>query len=258
MDLKQQAIEQIRNSPFNKCEKMFTDLLRPAIRIFASNNMVPGGTGQSKLGGNPDLPKDWDWPLYEGQPLNFLLQINLADVKPYDLENLLPASGHLYFFVNNYYVTLDRRGAVLYFDGDRQLLHPKKNPANPSDLDGTPLQFELYYMLPRGLITDFNDPLNISAHLECEEEYPEPYDDENSGGDIDGYFDVLSSLMGQNGSSHLLGYIEPFQQDEIDDQHQLLLQLIEGSGEGTVYYSIGKQDLKDKQFSKASPSASFF
>jgi uncharacterized protein YwqG len=32
------------------------------------------------------------------RPLSFIAQINMADVKPYDSETLLPANGILYFF----------------------------------------------------------------------------------------------------------------------------------------------------------------
>lgn len=56
----------------------------------------------SKLGGMPYLPKDFAWPQFsdEGEkcPLSFLCQINLADVKQYDLDGVLPEKGMLYFF----------------------------------------------------------------------------------------------------------------------------------------------------------------
>lgn len=100
-----------------------------------SADVVPG-TGESKLGGEPDLPPGVKWPFWGpdpsidqrhakewirqvkehnkhelsikhklsipenpiGRPLSFVAQINLADVFPHDLERLLPASGMLYFF----------------------------------------------------------------------------------------------------------------------------------------------------------------
>jgi uncharacterized protein YwqG len=71
--------------------------------------------GASKLGGRPDLPPHLDWifrknetepkadakfPIKNGEmiPFSFLGQINLAEVKKYDVDDLLPARGRLYFF----------------------------------------------------------------------------------------------------------------------------------------------------------------
>lgn len=69
------------------------------------------GKGASKIGGKPDVPKDFEWPVYEGKdfeditkerPLSFIAQINLKDVAPYDTEELLPKQGILSFFYEMY------------------------------------------------------------------------------------------------------------------------------------------------------------
>lgn len=57
----------------------------------------------SKIGGKPFLPADFVWPVFAGEDdvtrhLSFLCQINLADVKQYDLDDLLPGKGMLSFF----------------------------------------------------------------------------------------------------------------------------------------------------------------
>ena len=58
-------------------------------------------------GGNPYVPKDFEWPYFEGKtfdgtvsnrPLSFLCQIDLAEVHEYDKEGLLPDHGLLSFF----------------------------------------------------------------------------------------------------------------------------------------------------------------
>lgn len=75
--------------------------------IYLSREYVPNEDdipiGASKVGGNPDLPADFEWQYYKDSPLTFLAQIKLSDVKPYDVDNLLPDTGWLYFFyeVNN-------------------------------------------------------------------------------------------------------------------------------------------------------------
>lgn len=52
----------------------------------------------SRVGGEPDLPIDVDWPEGEEGPLLFVMQVRLADVARFDLEGLLPADGHLSVF----------------------------------------------------------------------------------------------------------------------------------------------------------------
>jgi uncharacterized protein YwqG len=54
--------------------------------------------GCSKLGGSPDLPREMDWPTFEGRPLSFLLQLNLGELLIYPNREHLPESGLLYFF----------------------------------------------------------------------------------------------------------------------------------------------------------------
>ena len=50
--------------------------------------------GHSKIGGAPDVPTDFVWPYTNNnQPLYFLCQLNLMEVKPYDSDNLLPDEG---------------------------------------------------------------------------------------------------------------------------------------------------------------------
>ena len=58
----------------------------------------------SKIGGKPYLPADFEWPTFTSadddttRPLSFFCQINLAEVKPYDGDGVLPGRGTLYFF----------------------------------------------------------------------------------------------------------------------------------------------------------------
>lgn len=54
--------------------------------------------GVSKMGGSPDVPEGFEFPKWNEQYLSFIAQIRLSDAKPFDLENLLPATGMLYFF----------------------------------------------------------------------------------------------------------------------------------------------------------------
>lgn len=54
--------------------------------------------GRSRLGGLPDLPPDFEWPRWKGQPLAFLAQLDLAKLPRLEQLADLPATGMLYFF----------------------------------------------------------------------------------------------------------------------------------------------------------------
>jgi uncharacterized protein YwqG len=54
--------------------------------------------GASKLGGSPDVPAGFEFPMWNGRYLSFIAQIRLSDAAAYDLEGLLPPKGMLYFF----------------------------------------------------------------------------------------------------------------------------------------------------------------
>ena len=55
--------------------------------------------GASKLGGTPDLPDGFNWPVFRGKPQHFVLQVNLADIAGMtSLKGQLPKSGLLSFF----------------------------------------------------------------------------------------------------------------------------------------------------------------
>jgi hypothetical protein len=100
-------------------------LIRPSIRV--TGHVIDAhepSLGDSRLGSSPDLPPGMPWPTgRNGHPdrdapgvadtysglslpadgvvtLPFLAQLRLADLKPYDAEDLLPPSGWLWFFYN--------------------------------------------------------------------------------------------------------------------------------------------------------------
>lgn len=91
-----------------KGEALSEELIAPLVKneivmtVDESVDEVPVHT--SKIGGRPFLSRDFVWPVFTSKddgvtrPLSFLCQINLADVKQYDKDGLLPDKGMLYFF----------------------------------------------------------------------------------------------------------------------------------------------------------------
>ncbi|WJZ02409.1 DUF1963 domain-containing protein [Corynebacterium freiburgense] len=82
-------------------------VFRPAY-VDSSDPTIP--LGASRIGGNPDIPKGFIWPLNSsGTPLSFFLQINLADIQGLQIDSLpesdplrlLPTTGLLLLFVGS-------------------------------------------------------------------------------------------------------------------------------------------------------------
>ena len=115
-------------------KKELEPLKRNAIVInYNEENSEKIPKGSSKIGGKPDLSKDFQWYYYNGEdykrkvanrPLSFLMQINCEEVHKYDKESLLPEKGILYFFYELMTMTWgfspnDRGSArVFYYDGE--------------------------------------------------------------------------------------------------------------------------------------------
>ncbi len=66
----------------------------PALHLVASEQ-----TGRfSKIGGLPEVPAGFEWPLWKDRSLSFLAQIDLAEVENDTNLDDLPTTGKLYFF----------------------------------------------------------------------------------------------------------------------------------------------------------------
>jgi uncharacterized protein YwqG len=90
--------------------------------------------GSSKLGGNPDLPIGIPWPTNQGRALDFLLQLNLAELPRKLIEDALPERGWLYFFYDlergpwGYDVSHRHGWRVLFYDGNLTNLQRRERP----------------------------------------------------------------------------------------------------------------------------------
>jgi uncharacterized protein YwqG len=82
MDVKENALQWMRANE------------RPAVQLVLES----ASTGFSKLGGEPNLPGDVEWPRSDSQALSFLAQFDLAEVAVCCVLPDFPTSGRLYFF----------------------------------------------------------------------------------------------------------------------------------------------------------------
>jgi uncharacterized protein YwqG len=171
--------------------------------------------GESKLGGMPDLPQDFRWPTTDGQAIDFLLQINLAQASALDQTRSLPKSGWLSFFydlkeqpwgfdpkqLQGFRVCYTPRGVPL-----RSTPMPRKESA----LDECRINFRPGLTLPQ-VGSRVHDQFEKLADLNDEE--------------AEAYFDYVSEVehFGQpnNPNHHLLGH-----SDNVQGDMQLEAQLV--------------------------------
>ncbi|MBI5928874.1 MAG: DUF1963 domain-containing protein [Chloroflexi bacterium] len=112
-------------------------LVMPAIRIdihsLDEGEILP--LGVSRFGGLPDLPPAIEWPICGDVPLTFLAQFNMVDLREYDVEGVLPATGLLSIFYeadeqpSGYFPWERGNWRVIYYEGDLAHIHQTSPPS---------------------------------------------------------------------------------------------------------------------------------
>jgi len=241
---------------------------------------VPKGP-RSKLGGNPDLPGRFEWPVSEGRPLDFLLQLNLSDLRNMEMARLLPRSGVLSFFYDlvaqpwGYELADGSRFKVVHFPETTTFLERKRPDGEELRLDERCLDFFPRISVPH-LRSQAGDVLELRSQM--------------SDWELQKYAKFASEYERRQGpplsetNHHFLGYSENIQNDmqiqaqlvtngvtdggDMSDPRRaeleagaaewvLLLQLDSdpsanlnwGDG-GMLYFWIPRQDLRDRKFDR--------
>lgn len=167
--------------------------------------------GPSKFGGGPDLPKDFDWPTNKERPLDFLLQVNLAEISEFNVHRQLPAEGLLSFFYDMEeqpwgYDPKDLDGfRVVYTPASTPLRKYAVSDKRPDfTLPERSLKFHAMTTLP-----SFGSRANEQLEQESE------LSDEES----DAYYELVSQIEHEgrpdedSGNHHLLGHSANIQGD---------------------------------------------
>ena len=148
--------------------RLLTDTVRPfvreEIRVIPGEEVPTLPVGLSKIGGMPDVPADFVWPVYEegarSLPLAFLAQIDCRIASAADREGLLPRDGMLSFFyeldtMKCGFDPADRGSARVYWFPDLTALCRTPPPpafAWPGWMEGPlpclPLTFEIHTSVP--------------------------------------------------------------------------------------------------------------
>lgn len=109
--------------------------VKPAVRLrtyLAEDGEL--ALGASRMGGTPDLPSGTSWPQNKGRPMEFLAQVDLAEVaQAYALPEL-PTSGWLAVFYDTQNGLKWEFGGwrTIYFDGEASSLVRTEHPGEPT------------------------------------------------------------------------------------------------------------------------------
>jgi uncharacterized protein YwqG len=239
-------------------------LSRPAMLLQTGKSVESKmAVGQTKIGGQPDLPESVEWPQFaDGRPLAFLAQINLGEVAAVGKLPGLPESGLLSFFsVFGWQVEDDADPQlppgkydyswtrVLYHPNNQNAYQRRRTPAGVNAFKPAKVEFVPVICFP----THTKEP--AVAKLGWKRDVKDKYDDF-----VMAYNGARGHQMGNPARNLLLGYAD-YEQDFVkevaDEDLQLLFQLASdenagmcwGDG-GFVYFWVGSKDLARKKFEK--------
>jgi uncharacterized protein YwqG len=187
--------------------RQFIDSLRePAIRFEKG-----GKSSFNKIGGLPIANVSLKWPVWKDKPLAFLCQIDLGTIPKSEFTKNLPSDGLLYFFYDQEQETWgfdpkDRGSWKVVYVNERSDLEPIDAPAG---LSKEYIYIEKYIKFSEILI------------------YPDGQDDRINKLNLndtqsDEYYDLCSSVFGNQPSHHLFGYPSPVQGNDMDLESQLV------------------------------------
>lgn len=114
--------------------QQIAELVRPAVCFDVREDSQPQFV-TTRMGGCPDVPESWRWPVGPEGPLRFLGQVYLEELKKLPAASLLPESGVLSFFFGPHVYgpsskTDYRIARVYHFDADN--LWDAEPPADAS------------------------------------------------------------------------------------------------------------------------------
>jgi uncharacterized protein YwqG len=88
--------ENLRKNNIEYLESSIKEVMKPSVRLLKVSEEPK--IGESKIGGMPDVPKNFTYPMNGNTPLPFLMQINLNELTNVAPDHILPKEGMLYLF----------------------------------------------------------------------------------------------------------------------------------------------------------------
>jgi uncharacterized protein YwqG len=221
-----QVLELIKANHLEQYAETIVSLLKPSIRLRTHpvKDEAELPIGHSKIGGRPDLPDGISWPLANHNPLEFIAQIRLDDVQPYDIEKYLPQSGILYCFYDGLQWLEGEpfkggRYRVYYLDGGNNALTRTSPPPYTPHPD---IRFLLHPACTLSASLEYTLPPFESSVIR--RSFGWTWNDlETLGAEIDGYCNLCGQLSAwyPRGVKHrMLGYPDQIQGDIMFEAEQ--------------------------------------
>lgn len=273
----------IRNLEDGEIEKSDKEevikMIRPTVGI-KTKTSVDGNlkVGKSKIGGKPDLPKEFEWPEANKKPMLFCAQYNLSELTKFDKENLLPNKGFFYIFLSldeqwKEFNGVNQEFKFIYSESENLI-----RTEFPRDLDENQsfktalIEYFKFYTIPDDQnfkLSEINkkyEDFNFYFSEPTEDFIGDLYPNLESLHQILGYDRYIQSSALYDFASKELGLcgVDSSEYQErwndilgLSKTYELLLQLdcydinsnlTKFGGSGTYYFGIAKTDLEKKNF----------
>lgn len=233
-----------------------TPLVSECVR-FKSSPDESVACGASKLGGTPDTPESFKWPVHDGKPMLFLAQLNLADFAEFECCSDLPKSGLLSFFYSQdcpWGYEKSHHGSWLVSLFDDVQLHSAKTPKGSHSFKNCRLTARLGLSYP-----EWDTPAVLSLNMDLNESNTYigvPWEDLDSEQETGYRHQLLGHPHNTQASMEagLCNVTEDLYTSTVDDW-QLLFELDSDENPewcwcdmGRLYFWIRKCDLQESRF----------
>ncbi|SFC56838.1 Uncharacterized protein YwqG [Bacillus sp. 491mf] len=136
--------QQLKDNGFEHAINYLMETSRHGVRCAKVGETDYTKTGCSRVGGDPDLPPQFAWPLTtDGTPMTFLVQLNMCDVAKNDANALLPKTGMLSFFLGIDEPAYNIEHRVIWFDETEVLSVVRRELPSETALETTYVGYEL-------------------------------------------------------------------------------------------------------------------
>lgn len=178
--------------------------VRPAVYLLCGEPGEPAGA--SRIGGHPDVPANFEWPMEADEALTFLLQLRLSDLPAFE-GNPFPATGLLSVFIGLDEPASDVPHRIYLFPDANALTRrepPTEETASDTFREVAPhaLHLQLGQDLPRWA---------TNAHTAISDEMTE--DEQNA------FDDLIRALEPKNTVGKLLGHAAGIGNDPREDAY---------------------------------------
>ncbi|PEK30215.1 YwqG family protein [Bacillus pseudomycoides] len=134
----------LKDNDFEHAVNYMVEKLRQGVRCTKAGETDYTKAGSSRVGGDPDLPPQFAWPLTSnGTPMTFLVQLNMSDITKYDMNELLPKTGMLSFFLGIDEPAYNVEHRVIWFDEVEMLSAVRRESPSETALESTYIGYDL-------------------------------------------------------------------------------------------------------------------